>query len=207
VGYFTTNPTKLALHISEFSTIFYDFLRNLQETAKWLYYLSYTLQQGSGKNWGLTEKPLVCTQTLIKSCLFAIGSPGAGRRRSGQIPANRRPRPAGRGRRGTRGVSWLDSGRSSEWWWRRRRCTATVAGASRGAPMRRQGRGQDQGLCGSGSSSGAGRVGFEQLRDGKACERELDAAGPERRRQAAQVRLRGGWPTVRCAEHWAAAPL
>jgi hypothetical protein len=139
-----------------FFGFFYDFLRNLQETAKWIYYLSYTLQQGPGKSWGLTEKPLVCTQTLRKSCPFAIGSPSAGRRRFGQIPANRRSRSAGRGRRGTRGVSWLDFGQSSEGWWHRRGCTTMVAGASRGAPMRRRGRGRDQGLGGSGSSSGLG---------------------------------------------------
>jgi hypothetical protein len=36
VGFFTTNPTKLCLHFSDF---FYDFLRNLQESAKALYYL------------------------------------------------------------------------------------------------------------------------------------------------------------------------
>jgi hypothetical protein len=39
VGYFTTNPTKLVLHFLRF---FYNFLRNLQETGKSLYYWSYS---------------------------------------------------------------------------------------------------------------------------------------------------------------------
>jgi hypothetical protein len=30
VGLFTTNPTKLVLHFSEFSTIFYGFYKNQQ---------------------------------------------------------------------------------------------------------------------------------------------------------------------------------
>jgi hypothetical protein len=61
-----------------------------------------------------------------------------GRRRSDQIPANRRPGPAGRRRRRTRGVSWLDFGRSSEWWGRQQSCTAAATGASRGAPLFRR---------------------------------------------------------------------
>jgi hypothetical protein len=42
--------------------------------------------------------PLLCGKALRKVFHLAIGSLGAGRQRSGQIPANRRPGPAGRGR-------------------------------------------------------------------------------------------------------------
>jgi hypothetical protein len=42
--------------------------------------------------------PLLCGKALKRNYGFAMGPLGAGRRRSGQIPANRRPRPAGRGR-------------------------------------------------------------------------------------------------------------
>jgi hypothetical protein len=82
-----------------------------------------------------------------------MSSPSTGRRRSGQIPANRRPGPAGRGRRRTRGVWWLDSGWSSKWWGRRRGCTAAATGASRGArpaPVRSrpgQGMGGSRSYC------------------------------------------------------------
>jgi hypothetical protein len=44
LGFFTTNPKKLSLH---FFQIFYDFLRNLQESAKWLYYLRCGFAAGS----------------------------------------------------------------------------------------------------------------------------------------------------------------
>jgi hypothetical protein len=64
----------------------------------------------------------------------AIGSSATGRRQSGQIPANRRPGPVGRGRRRTREVSWLDFGRSSEWWGRRRGCTAAATDAKPQCP-------------------------------------------------------------------------
>jgi hypothetical protein len=42
--------------------------------------------------------PLLCGKALRKVFHLAIGSLGAGRQRSGQIPANRRPGPAGRRR-------------------------------------------------------------------------------------------------------------
>jgi hypothetical protein len=47
--------------------------------------------------------PLLCTKLPRNISNLAMSSPGAGRRRSGQIPANRRPGPAGRGR-------WMDLG-------------------------------------------------------------------------------------------------
>jgi hypothetical protein len=59
---------------------------------------------------------------------------GTGRRRSDQIPANRRPGPAGRGRRTTRGVPRLDFDQSLGQWWRQRGLVAASAVASRGAP-------------------------------------------------------------------------
>jgi hypothetical protein len=46
----------------------------------------------------LTNMPSVCGLVLRKNFGFAMGDLGAGRRRSGQIPANRRPGPVGRGR-------------------------------------------------------------------------------------------------------------
>jgi hypothetical protein len=42
--------------------------------------------------------PLLCTKLPRNISNLAMSSPGAGRRRSGQIPANQRPGPAGRGR-------------------------------------------------------------------------------------------------------------
>jgi hypothetical protein len=65
-----------------FLLFFCAFLRNLQETAK-----TQTLFQLQ-----------FCSQALEKNYLFAMWSLAAGQRRSGQIPANRRPGPAGHGR-------------------------------------------------------------------------------------------------------------
>jgi hypothetical protein len=55
---------------------------------------------------------------------------GTGRRRSGRIPANRRPGPARRGQRATCGVPRLDSNRSLGRWWRRRGRAAVTTSAS-----------------------------------------------------------------------------
>jgi hypothetical protein len=64
-----------------FFWFFYDFLRNLQETAKSLYYLSYPFAvRPSKRSWSLQCGPWA-----------------AGQRRSGQILANHRPGPAGHG--------------------------------------------------------------------------------------------------------------
>jgi hypothetical protein len=79
-------------------------------------------------------------------------SPSTGRRRSGQIPANRRPGPTGRGRRATRGVSWLC----------RRGRTVAATGVSRGAPCSGGGRGRGKGMGGSESFNRA-RGGVEWL--------------------------------------------
>jgi hypothetical protein len=65
-----------------FFRCFYDFIRNLQET---------------GKSLLLFELPF-CREALGKKLRFAMWSWAAGQRRSGQIPANRRPGPAGHGR-------------------------------------------------------------------------------------------------------------
>jgi hypothetical protein len=47
VEYFTTNPTKLALHLSDFSVIFYAIYK---KQPKQFYYLSYQLQRGPRKD-------------------------------------------------------------------------------------------------------------------------------------------------------------
>jgi hypothetical protein len=52
--------------------------------------------------------PLICGKALRKIFHLAIGSLGAGRRRSGQIPANRRPGPAWRGRGRFHGALGVD---------------------------------------------------------------------------------------------------
>jgi hypothetical protein len=57
----------------------------------------------------LTYVPLLGGKALKKNGGFAMGPLGAGRRRSGQIPANRRPGPAGRGRGRVLGSVGTDS--------------------------------------------------------------------------------------------------
>jgi hypothetical protein len=57
----------------------------------------------------LTKVPLVCDKALRKMWDFTMLSPSTGRRRSGQIPANRRPGPAGRGRGSTLRSLGVDS--------------------------------------------------------------------------------------------------
>jgi hypothetical protein len=82
-------------------------------------------------------------------------SPGTGRRRSGQIPVNRRPGPGERRRRRTRGVWWLDFGQSSKWWGCQRGCTAAAIGACRGAPLFRRGGATAAAMGGRRASVGA----------------------------------------------------
>jgi hypothetical protein len=57
----------------------------------------------------LTKIPSVCDLVLRKSCGFAMRSSSTGRQRSGQIPANRRPGPAGHRRGSTLGSLGVDS--------------------------------------------------------------------------------------------------
>jgi hypothetical protein len=61
-------------------------------------------------------------------------SSGTGRQQSGQILANRRPGPAGRGRRATCGAPRLDFNKSLGRWWHPRDRATAAAGANRCAP-------------------------------------------------------------------------
>jgi hypothetical protein len=117
-----------------FFRFFYDFLRNLQEPAKALILFQIQLcSQVPGSFGFLTYVPLLCGKTLRKECGFAMGPLGARRRRSGQIPANCRPGPAGRGRGRDPGSLGADSlartgwGGTGEMGRRRPRAVASVA--------------------------------------------------------------------------------
>jgi hypothetical protein len=101
VGYFTTNPKKLVLHFYDFSVIFYAIYKNQQ--------LTFTISDSlcskvPGSFRFLTYVPLLCGKALRKNGGFAMGPLGAGRRRSGQIPAIRRPGAGGGGTLGPWGL-------------------------------------------------------------------------------------------------------
>jgi hypothetical protein len=88
VGLFTTNPTKLVLHFSDFSMILYAIYKNQQ---KHLYYLRITLQQGP---WKVLDY-YICALALRKDPQgefslrnVALGGP------AGAAPAEFRPGPA-----------------------------------------------------------------------------------------------------------------
>jgi hypothetical protein len=81
----------------------------------------------------LTSRSLVCRSAPGNNLGLAIGSPSAGRWRSGQTPANRRPGPAGRGQRVIYEVPRLDFNRKVRGGggaggvvWRRRPVSAAV---------------------------------------------------------------------------------
>jgi hypothetical protein len=84
VGFFTTNPTKLVLHCSDFATMFYAIYKNQQ---KHLYYFSYNF----------------AVRPLRRNTLLQCGPRGRGRRGPGQIPARA-------GIRDGRGRAWLGAG-------------------------------------------------------------------------------------------------
>jgi hypothetical protein len=117
-----------------FFWIFYDFLQNLQVSA-----INQTLFKMQ-----VSTKPLKVLDSLRVGPWFAdrpwknrglaIGSPGAGRRRSDQIPANRQSWPVGRGRRVICGVPRLDFDRWLGRWWRRWGRAAATAVVSYGTP-------------------------------------------------------------------------
>jgi hypothetical protein len=82
-----------------FFRFFCDFLRNLQVSAERSILLKIHSYTGAPRNFkSATDLPLLRRWTPGKFWGLAIGSSGAGRRRSGQNPASRRPCPAGRGR-------------------------------------------------------------------------------------------------------------
>jgi hypothetical protein len=91
----------------------------------------------------LTKMPSVYDLVLRKNFGFAMGSLGADRRRSGQIPANRRPGPAGRGRGRDPGSLGPDSlarlGRGGAGEMGRRRPSAVAAAACGASEVGRHG--------------------------------------------------------------------
>jgi hypothetical protein len=91
-----------------FLCFFYDFLRNLQETAKSLYYWSYPFAgRPSERNFSLQCRPW-----------------GGRPARGGQIPASCWPGPAGRRQGLTCRLLWLHSGARLGLRRRRRACSA-----------------------------------------------------------------------------------
>jgi hypothetical protein len=72
-----------------FFSFFYDFLRNLQESAKALLLFQIQLCSKVPVSFSfLTYVPLFCGKALRRNCGFAMGPLGAGRWRSRQIPAS-----------------------------------------------------------------------------------------------------------------------
>jgi hypothetical protein len=89
VGYFTTNPTKLVLHFSDFSVIFYAIYKNQE--------ITFTI-----------GVHLFAAGTLERSFVLQCG-PGRGwPARGGQIPGSRRRAWPGKG--GGRDLGWLGTG-------------------------------------------------------------------------------------------------
>jgi hypothetical protein len=98
VVFFTTNPTKLSLQFFEISTIFYAFYKFLQ-TANTIE-VSFCAE-APGSFCRFTTIPLLHKKHPRKITNLAMSSPGTGRRRSGQIPANWRPGAGGGGPEGS----------------------------------------------------------------------------------------------------------
>jgi hypothetical protein len=89
VVFFTTNPTKLVLHFSEFPTIFYTFYKFLHK--------EYTIEDSFCTGvlrifYSLTDRPLVCTKHPIKKSGLAIGPLAMG---GGGLAGNSAALPAG----------------------------------------------------------------------------------------------------------------
>jgi hypothetical protein len=91
---FSRSPTKLGLHFSKFSTIFYGFYKNQQNTYTiW----DSLLRPGPWQFWFLTKIPSVHTKHPEKKEGDAIGSSGHGGGGSGQNSGEELARE-GRGR-------------------------------------------------------------------------------------------------------------
>jgi hypothetical protein len=79
------NPTKLVLHFSDF---FYDFLGNLQESAKTLIQFKNHFAAGTLEGFGLLHMcPCFAERASGRVLSSQCGPWGAGRRGSGGIPA------------------------------------------------------------------------------------------------------------------------
>jgi hypothetical protein len=85
VGFFTTNPTKLSLHFSKFSTIFYTIYKILQNSSTiWDSLLPQGPWKGSG-SYKYTLTLRVSPQKELRSRNVVLGAAaGAG----GEIPAS-----------------------------------------------------------------------------------------------------------------------
>jgi hypothetical protein len=106
VGFVTTNPTKLGLNFSEFSTNFYEFSKfQLTPNTIW----DQTCTQVPRNKLRSQNYPYFAAWPLGRMSALQLGPRGTDRRWSGQIPANRRPCPAGRRQRTTCGSPWPDS--------------------------------------------------------------------------------------------------
>jgi hypothetical protein len=111
VGFFTTTLTKLSLH---FFGCFYDFLHNLQESAKALLLFQIRFcSRDPGQFRNLTNMPLAHEKHPGNIWEPAIGSLGADRRRPCWIPVRWRLGLVGRGGENVQGltgdrlVAWL----------------------------------------------------------------------------------------------------
>jgi hypothetical protein len=84
-----------------FFGFFYDFLRNLQKSAKWLYYLRITFAPGSLRSFRFLQLyPCFAAEPLERLEGLRLGPWGVGRWQSGETPARVRRSPAGGGGRG-----------------------------------------------------------------------------------------------------------
>jgi hypothetical protein len=136
-----------------FFWFFYNFLRNLQESAKTLYYFRFVFAAGAREVLdSYIYIPLLCVLALRNKWILAMWSSGTDQRRSGQNPA-RAGGGTGRGRRG--GGLGVAMGRCGRLDRRKERPTTAVSGAPGRRPrepLLRRDRDQS-GASGGGSGS------------------------------------------------------
>jgi hypothetical protein len=132
------NPSKLVLHFSDFSVIFYAIYKK-QPTLK--YYLSYTFHWGPWTSCGFTTRPLLLRFSPYQEsppCNVAIA---VGRRGSGGIPTGVAAGPVeegpGRSPNSPRSGWGLEIGRGNRRWVALRRLAAVAAASSTTARQRR----------------------------------------------------------------------
>jgi hypothetical protein len=136
----------------EFFWFFYDFLLNLQESAKTLYYFSYTFAAGALEvldSYIYTLALWIGPQKNWDLCNVVLGT---GRRGSGQIPTKA---GGGDGRGAVLGLLGAGFDRSPGRWGSRRSRAAAAAAASCGAPSSGEVEAGDNGWGGSVVSVGA----------------------------------------------------